>query len=81
MKEKQQEIRLKIIVVLILIILSLMFFNYVLNGYYEAGETIERCKEKGWYGAKFKDSFSTEMICVNLTQAEKDALESKEKGK
>ena len=42
----------------------------------EAGKTIERCKDKGWEGAKFKDTLSTKMICSDFTQSELDASRS-----
>ncbi len=63
----------------ILIILSIIFFmvNAIKDNLDESQEILERCQDKGWDGIKIKGGFSTELICANMSQAEKDALESK----
>ncbi len=74
---KDKSVRIISFVVIIFLILSfvIILFNVVKNQTEKAQEILERCKEKGWDGVKFKQGLSTELICANITQAERDTNE------
>lgn len=61
--------------ILFLIILSLFLFilSHAINKILEEEKILKQCQEKGWDGIEFKSTFPKEIICANLTQAEKDA--------
>ncbi len=62
------------IIMIIGVVLLLIFGVFlIISSEDNAKETIERCKSKGWDGAKFDSRFSPRMICSNISQAEKDA--------
>ena len=60
------------------IFVLIVLFSLIALSFYSNVEkskaTIERCLSKGWDGARFVNGFSTQMICSNMTQAEKDAI-------
>ena len=70
--KKMGKISLIITIMIIILVITGVLFSIKSSLNY-AEETIERCKSKGWDGAKFKLGLTNDMICSNISQAEKDA--------
>jgi len=66
-------IKLIIFIILLFLVIALIFLH-AFSSFNKAIETIERCKSKGWDGAKYLVGFGSKMICSNISQAEKDAM-------
>lgn len=69
-----EKFQIIMIIMIIGVVLLLIFGVFlIISSEDNAKETIERCKSKGWDGAKFQSNFAIGMICSNISQAEKDA--------
>lgn len=59
----------------IVVILILVAIVIIISESKERKEqTIERCKAKGWDSAEYIGGLGIDMICINIPQAEKDAM-------